>query len=161
MSIFSKALKGLLDDTEVFTRKDWATVLALEETEIMSWVLDKALPTPETLRSIVHVVKTLDDVKEDPLRKWTAIVERPSREVTPFWKQMGKDVANYMVKPCIEGFLRNLALLDPKKQEIMLLGTAEMVRTMAQRGPREWSPRMWKEWGERMKKALDEGKLQD
>lgn len=161
MSIFSEVLKGLLDDTQIFSREDWATVLGVEESAIASWVQDEALPPAIVLRSIVRVVKRLDGVKEEPVRKWSAIVDLPAREVTPFWQEMGKDTGNYMVRPCIEGFLRNLAILDPKKQEIMLLGTAEMVRTMSDRGPREWSPRMWKEWGEKMKKALDEGKLPD
>lgn len=155
MSIFAAALKALLDDTQIWSREDWSTVLCVEEKTIEAWVSDQQLPTPQVLRSIIRCNRDLDPPTEEPMDQWNAIVERPAEEVTPFAKEMGRSVADYMIRPTLEGFLRALAPLDPRKQEIILLGASEMVHTLLLQGPREWSPRMWEEWQKKMRKELD------
>lgn len=159
ISPFAEALKGLLDDTKCFTREGWSTVLSTDEKTLNDWVTDQALPSPENLRSILHCIELCDDHLEEPVEKWRAIVDLRSDEITPLSQEMGKRLADHLLKPVYAGFLRSLNPLDPGTQEMILLGMSEMCHTLQTRGPREWSPRMWKEWEEKMRKAIKEKRL--
>src|SRR5207244_2263066 len=64
-SRFAEMLLRLIDETNLFTRAEWAEILDVSEAAISQWVNDKTLPRPELLRMIVDTVKrsnSADDV---------------------------------------------------------------------------------------------------
>lgn len=124
MSRFAQALKGLLDDTKLFTRDEWADILTVDEAEIEEWVEDRKLPHHSALRSLVSCAKEHDRISDEPFLQWDDMARLPFSQVSPLWKERGT-VRHYMVQPAIEGFLRSLRCLDPDDQEAVLLSAAQ------------------------------------
>jgi len=59
-TLFSKALADLLDETNIFTRKEWANYLLVSEPAISQWVKGKTMPNPEILKSILLYLENFE-----------------------------------------------------------------------------------------------------
>lgn len=129
LSLFSKALRMMLDDTGLYTRNEWAEILGVKEEVIEEWISSDGLPTPENLRSIRRVVHEHDRTPPPILSHWEEMAKEHGSKVHPYGQRFGRSVAHYMVKPILEGFMRTLRCLSPKDAEEVLLNSAEMCRT--------------------------------
>ncbi len=66
-SIFAVALKALLDETNLFDRREWAQFLNVSESAISQWVGDKTIPRADLLYMIIDVLAESTDVVKAPL----------------------------------------------------------------------------------------------
>jgi transcriptional regulator with XRE-family HTH domain len=57
---FKLALSNLLDDTETFSRKEWANYLLVSEPAISQWTKGKTLPRAEHLKSILLYLENFE-----------------------------------------------------------------------------------------------------
>src|SRR5215469_12947933 len=121
---------------------------ALEENSVLppqkldpSWGQVVNLPDPEK-NSVVppqkpeplsEQVGTLPDPEKIPalaqiLSEFKKLTRRPSIEVSPNGERMGRSIGHYVVKPLLEGFLRNLDALDFESQERILYQASNACR---------------------------------
>ena len=56
-SQFKHALRGLLYETGLFTKSQWATYLGVSESQINGWVRGQSFPRLEYLRMILDVLE--------------------------------------------------------------------------------------------------------
>jgi hypothetical protein len=68
------------------------------------------------------------------ISEFKEISRRPATEVSPNGERLGPSVGQYVVKPLLDGFLRNLYCLDSEDQEQVLYQSAEMCRQIRQAG---------------------------
>jgi hypothetical protein len=127
-SPFAAALVRLLDDTKLLTRQQWAELLDVSPAAISQWVNDKTIPRPEVLRMIIDALEENPDFAALVLAEFKQISRRPSAEVSPNGERMSPSIGHYVVKPLLEGFLRNLAGLDFEAQERILYQASDMCR---------------------------------
>lgn len=109
MSLFSKMLKELLDDTVVFDRGQWASVLSVKEGVIDSWLEDECLPSPRHLLLIINVLKVASDScklkgeafqkRFHPLVKFEWIGTRSADILSPLGEAMLPNIVTYMFRP--------------------------------------------------------------
>jgi transcriptional regulator with XRE-family HTH domain len=123
---FANALRALLDESQVFTRAQWAEFLGVTEPAISQWVNDDTLPRADNLRMIIDVLQESDEVNPELLQRFRTMASRPAHEVSPHGDRLGRSVAHYLLKPLLEGFLRNLNSIEPDKQERVLLGAMDL-----------------------------------
>jgi hypothetical protein len=127
-SPFAAALVRLLDDTRLMTRQQWAELLDVSPAAISQWVNDKTIPRPEVLRMIIDALEEDPDLAACVLGEFKEISRRPSAEVSPNGDRMSPSIGHYVVKPLLEGFLRNLGGLDFEAQESILYQASDMCR---------------------------------
>jgi hypothetical protein len=125
-SPFAAALVRLLDDTRLMTRQQWAELLDVSPAAISQWVNDKTIPRPEVLRMIIDALEENSDLSHRVLGEFKEISRRPSEEISPNGDRMSPSIGHYIVKPLLEGFLRNLGGLDFEAQESILYQAADM-----------------------------------
>ena len=126
-SPFAAALVRLLDDTNLMTRQQWAELLDVSPAAISQWVNDKTIPRPEVLRMIIDALE--ENTKMSPhVGEFREISRRPSAEVSPNGDRMSPSIGHYVVKPLLEGFLRNLSGLDFEAQESILYQASGLCR---------------------------------
>jgi len=80
-SIFAKALQDLLDDTNIFSRREWADLLRVSEETLNAWVSDLSLPRPDHLGRIVLCI-TEYDVPQGKAIAFKALFQRPFKEIS-------------------------------------------------------------------------------
>jgi hypothetical protein len=131
-SPFAIALARLLDDTQLLTRQQWAELLDVSPAAISQWVNDKTIPRPEVLRMLIDAVEESFPPPTEIIGEFKEITRRPATEVSPNGERLGASVGHYVVKPLLEGFLRNLDGLDFEAQERVLHHGAEMCREIRQ-----------------------------
>jgi GAF domain-containing protein len=102
----------LLDQTGLFTRKQWASFLGVSEAAISQWLHDKTLPRHEILRLIVGVLSESDGVPSDVLNHFWDVATRPASEVTAHAERVGRTAADYILEPVFDGFMRSFRTLE-------------------------------------------------
>src|SRR5215471_11940692 len=127
-SPFAAALVKLLDDTKLMTRQQWAELLDVSPAAISQWVNDKTIPRPEVLRMIIDALEEDPALSAQVLGEFKEISRRPSRDVSPNGERMSPSIGHYVVKPLLEGFLRNLGGLGFEAQESILYHASDMCR---------------------------------
>jgi hypothetical protein len=127
-SPFAAALARLLDETNLLTRQQWAELLDVSPAAISQWVNDKTIPRAEVLRMIIDALDDNSELQPAILGEFKAIMRSPATDVSPNGERMGPSVGHYLVKPLLEGFLRNLNSLTFESQEGILYRAAEMCR---------------------------------
>src|SRR5262249_35921315 len=119
---------------------------------ISQWVNDKTIPRPEVLRMVIDALEEnsalapqnlqypsgqVDDLPHmqagsalmaQILGEFKQVTRRPSTEVSPNGERMGSSIGHYVVKPLLEGFLRNLDALDFETQEQILYRASNACR---------------------------------
>ena len=116
-SLFAQALRGLLDDTQLFSRKDWADLLGVKQAAISQWVHDITIPRPDHLYVIFDTLKSSDLQDEERLTIFREISNRPSISVSPRGKRMLPTIWEYMTRPAFSELADRLAKLPPAEQE--------------------------------------------
>jgi hypothetical protein len=137
-SPFAVALARLLDETYLLTRQQWAELLDVTPAAISQWVNDKTIPRPEVLRMLIDAIEESSAPPAQILTEFRAISRRPATEVSPHGERLGTSVGHYIVKPLLDGFLRNMYGLDSDAQERVLYKAAEMCRQIRQTGATAW-----------------------
>lgn len=125
-SDFALLLRRLLDETDIFSRSQWAEFLNVSEAAISQWVTDKTVPRAELLRMIVELIRSVDDAPHEPLREFEKMAAKPSGIVSPNGKRFGESVNAYLVSPLLDGFLLDLKGLQPEKQGRVLLKASRL-----------------------------------
>src|ERR1043166_8242176 len=128
-SIFATALTGLLDETELFERADWADLLGVSESAISQWVTDKTIPHADHLYVIFATLKGSDIPSEEPLNYFRQIAQLQATEVSPNGRRMLPNVWAYMTRPAFDDLSRKLVNLSPSEQE-------ELLESMFLKGPK-------------------------
>lgn len=119
-SIFALAIKALLDETNLFNRREWAEFLGVSEPAISQWVGDKTIPRPDLLYMMVDVLEHSTDVPEAPLKAFQAMAQQAATEVSPHGKRMLPTVWAYMTRPAFSELSSTLAKLSPEEQAKLL-----------------------------------------
>lgn len=117
-SEFALAMQGLLDDTRVFKRKEWAKFLGVTQQEIIGWVCDTSLPQAAMLRKIldqVHVRRS-PHAYQDPVESFWRMAAKSSSMVSPHDGEMGRSAAAYLIHDLWRDLGHELALLHPQTQ---------------------------------------------
>jgi hypothetical protein len=114
MSKFSAALKGLLDDTNLFSREDWAEVLGIPSLMIEMWVQDKAVPPGNYLNMLVKTLETSLGTPEEPLEVFRSMALLRATEVSPLGMRMLPTVMEYMNRPFPETVRKLEPLSSPR-----------------------------------------------
>lgn len=127
-SDFARALKGLLDETGVFSRKQWAELLDVSQSAISQWVNDRSIPQPELLRMVIDVLKDTDGVPRNILEDFQVIATASSRSVSPHGHRFGRSVADYLVSPLRDAFMASLDALPAERKEDVLISCASLSR---------------------------------
>lgn len=119
-SRFASALEGLLDETNFFTRAEWANALNVKKSEIEDWVSDRTFPSALSLRlifSILHGNRGSEPFKSK-LEDFRNLFELPWREITPLpapmptfvwdYENTGYGLRDVMIDSTLAGFLKRL-----------------------------------------------------
>src|SRR5262245_8795897 len=91
-------------------------------------------PAPQVLEPSSGQPGNLPQVQESSaltaqiLGQFKELTRRPSTEVSPNGERMGRSIGHYVVKPLLEGFLRNLDSLDFETQEQILYHASSACR---------------------------------
>ena len=103
-SLFAQSLKGLMDETDLFTRPEWAKLLSvITEEDLENWVSDRSIPMKANLFVLVNTVLWSDVKNEEPLAAFDRIKDLPATEVSPLGRFMRPSIAEYMNSPTIRG----------------------------------------------------------
>lgn len=109
LSDFARALRALLTESELFTRSEWARVLNVSEPAISQWVNDKTVPRPDILHMLVDIVSdTNGKGSVEALKRFWAVADTPSEEVSPLGVRMAPTVNEYMKSATIAGLAKSL-----------------------------------------------------
>ena len=121
-SPFAACLRRMLDETKLFTRKEWAKFLDYPESRIADWIAGKRIPKPGQLWMIEQVLRESSSVSVDILQEFTAMTERPARETCPAHAQwVGRTFADYLMREAVQGFLANLSAVPTRAQREKIL----------------------------------------
>jgi len=130
MSLFTEALRDLLDETNLFTRKEWAEFLFVKviggppresgEERINKWLTEEGLPRSSDLSMICIALEESSDVTKEPLEKFKQMANIPARKVSKFGKRMLPTVWEYMNRPLFCDLSNRLAKLTFAEQEQLL-----------------------------------------
>lgn len=99
-SRFAIALKALLDETNLFERKDWADVLGPLRTveEIEDWVSDVKLPPVRHLSMIWTVLETSSGIPPEPIAAFEALYDLLLAEISPCHDPFNETLRQYMAR---------------------------------------------------------------
>ncbi len=121
-SPFAEALEGLLDATELYTRREWAKLLGIKDSAISQWLSEETIPRASNLNMIYVTVEKASDAAKEPLevfRKMAA--DLPALEASPKnGRRMLPNVWAYMKRPVFDKLSNELAKLSPAEQEKLL-----------------------------------------
>ena len=101
-NLFVKAIQGLLDDTNLFDRKEWANFLDVSVPEINRWLSGVTVPRSDYITMIYSALQLFDDIPTEPIEFFEQIAKYPSIEVSALSDEMLPTVWEYMQKPVIE-----------------------------------------------------------
>jgi transcriptional regulator with XRE-family HTH domain len=130
-SEFAEILRRLLDDTDIFDRKEWSEFLGITPSAISQWLHDETMPRPELLRMIVGLVKSSDGVPREVLEAFESMASKPADQVLPPGRRLEGSINAYMVSPLLHGFMRDLQRLRTTDQEKVLLRASEECAVIA------------------------------
>ena len=101
--LFVKAIKGLLDDTNTFTRPQWANLLDVSVSEINRWLSHKEIPRSDHLTMIFSILEMHENkVPQEPISFFKEIANYPADKVSIHGEKMLPTVWEYMQKPVVE-----------------------------------------------------------
>lgn len=101
--LFVKAIKGLLDDTNLFTRTQWANLLDVSNSEINRWLSEKDIPRSDHLTMIYSILTMQENkVPQEPISFFKEIANCPADKVSKYGNRMLPTVWEYMQKPVVE-----------------------------------------------------------
>lgn len=121
-SEFAQLLRRLLDETDIFSRSQWAEFLNVSTAAISQWLNDTTVPRPELLRMILDLVRSADNAPQELLQEFGEMAAKPAASVSPrHGKKFGESVNAYLIRPLLEGFLLDLKELKAEKQARVLL----------------------------------------
>jgi hypothetical protein len=118
-SYFARTLIRLLDETRLFTRKEWGDLLGVSASAVSQWLSDATVPRPDHLYMVFDTLKG-SDVPEEPLDDFRQMAEKPATAVSPHGKRMLPTVWAYMTRPAFDTLSNRLAKLNVKEQEQLL-----------------------------------------
>ena len=112
MSRFSQTLQKLFDNTELFTRSEWARFLGIPESSISEWLEDKSLPRPDLIRMTIDLVENSAEAKKEYLNEFEGMTNLPSAEISRLFHLMGNTLNDYMNETFMDlgRRLRNLSV---------------------------------------------------
>ena len=124
-SPFAVALKGLLDDTDFFTRDQWLTFIGCPKENVIDlWLSDKALPYADRLYMIVDLLE-MRAVPQAPVKAFKDLYERPASEISPLGEKMGATLSDYMNDRSLSRLGATLKAL-PASEQIWSLQNASL-----------------------------------
>jgi hypothetical protein len=119
-NLFASVIKALLDDTNLFNRKEWAQFLGVSESAISQWVGNKTIPRPDLLYMMVDVLEQSTGITKGPLEAFKAMAHKPGTDVSPHGRRMLPTVWAYMTRPAFSELSSTLAKLSPEEQAKLL-----------------------------------------
>lgn len=119
MSLFGQMLQKLFDNTEVFTRTEWARFLGIPESSISEWMNDKSIPRSDLLFMMVDFLRNTDGIPHEILLEFENMSKLPSRDVSPLADYIGNTVSEYMSET-FEDIGRRLRGRSPVQQQRIL-----------------------------------------
>ena len=120
-SPFAEALEGLIDDTRLYSRREWAKLLGIKEPAISQWLSEETIPRASNLNLIFVTVERASDAEKAPLEAFRRMAQRPATEVSPKnGRRMLPNVWAYMKRPIFDELSNKLAKLSPAEQERLL-----------------------------------------
>jgi transcriptional regulator with XRE-family HTH domain len=109
-SVFATTLTKLLDETNLFNRREWSEFLNVSQPAVSQWVNDKTIPEPDLLQMILRVLRESDGVPREPLDDFEALMVRPFADISPHGTRLDPTLGDYLLRPLLKGFFR---LYDP------------------------------------------------
>lgn len=116
-------LKYVIDDLQIHTRAEWASILGTREDVVELWIDDKLFITCEALYGILFLLKERYIVEASTaLAAWSTL----SKTSPDPW--FGRSLADYVVKPMYNKFRMALGVLDPDTQREFLKDAISRIR---------------------------------
>lgn len=121
-SRLATVLTGLLDDTNLFSREQWAEILNVSMPALSQWVNDQTIPRALVLWSLIRIVteRAKGGQFSEPYKAYLAIADLPGPEISPHGERIGKSLKHYMIVHLRDVFLANLDAMSAAKQEEIL-----------------------------------------
>jgi transcriptional regulator with XRE-family HTH domain len=120
LSPFARAIRRLLDDTDYFTRSEWARFLGVSTSALSQWANDKTVPRADLLRIILDVLRSSAGVPPEPLADFDQIARRPAHEVSPLGSRMLPTISDYLGRSTFLRLGNELRGLTAKQQQRVL-----------------------------------------
>lgn len=117
---FASALKGLLDDTGLFERREWAKVLGVKVAAIEDWLAERSIPRSSQLNMLVTVLEHSSGIPPEPLHVFAQMAALRATLVSPFGSRMLPTVGEYMKRPIFSELSSRLAKLSAEEQGRLL-----------------------------------------
>lgn len=116
-SIFAVALQSLLDDTNYYSRTEWAKFLGISTPAISQWVNDKTLPRPDLIRMILDVLGATENKNTTIIvSNFQDLMDEPSENISPLGARLGFSLKDYLKAGSFVRFGRQLRGLTPEEQ---------------------------------------------
>ena len=120
-SLFAAALARLFDETEFYTRPQWARFLGVPAGSLQEWTQDLAAPRGDLLRMIIDILQSRGGtVAIEALSRFATIAERPATEISPLGELM---------LPTVSEYIHNYILLDSGKR-LRCLSPGQQVKAL-------------------------------
>ena len=119
-SELTRSLKGLIDDTGLFKRDTWASILGTNEETIGEWLKEDALPKPSNLY-MLYVIVERSTCSQEPLKAFKEMAQKSSTRVSEeYGILMLPNVWEYMMRPESSELGSQLTRLDKRGREQLL-----------------------------------------
>jgi hypothetical protein len=132
-SPLSCAIRALLDDSKLLSRKQWAELLGVTPSALSLWVNDRSLPSSIHLSEVWDFVRSSSSVPEEVLQQFRNVADLPVRKVTPLFERIRKEktVSQYMLRPLRDAMLATLSTLPAHVQEEAMFEMSERCRSLS------------------------------
>ncbi len=121
LSPFATTLTRLLDETEFYTRAEWARFLGVTPSALSQWVNDRTVPRADLLRMIVDLLRARGGEKAASIvTEFEDLVEKPATDVSPLGSRMSPTIRQYLTKNSFVGLGWALRDLPIEEQERVL-----------------------------------------
>lgn len=98
-SLFASALSRLLDETGMFTRKEWARFFGVQPQLLEAWEQDEIFPRPDFLRVMLDLLNSAAGVPKAPLDEFQALMVKPLEEISPCGSSLKtKNLKEYLAR---------------------------------------------------------------
>ncbi len=120
---FSQALEGVLDNTEMFRRHEWAELLGTTEEVIRYWITGTDIPRSSHIFMIMSTLQNSTNIPLEPIDAFMAMAKKPALDVSPkHGGLMLPTVDEYMNRPTFSELGNTLAKLSKVEQDTYLRG---------------------------------------
>ena len=121
-------LERLLDETELFTREQWAVYLHVTQSSLSQWIHDKTIPKAQYLVMIVDILRASIHTPLGILDDFDRIAQMPSSHISPHSARLGNMLLDYMNAERMKQFFQTLKPLPVDIQEKILLEQIARIR---------------------------------